>query len=400
MSKAARLSLLALATVIAVGGALVLSIRNAPETELERRTLFPELAAKANEVSVIEITAQGTETVLKRAGETWVVANRDDFPAVFEAVKQLVLATAGLRVLEEKTSTPELYPRLGVEAVDAPEAKSRRIVLKDASGAVLVDYLAGKNRESRDGGLSALRGLYVRLSDSPKALLVDGELNAAAAPVEWMRRDLFDITIDRVRAIEYQAGESPFSLARERKSDSDYILTPIPQGQRLRSQTVVNGLAAALTELRFDDVASAANIKLPADAPVTRFRCFDGLVVEIRGATLDGKTWHAFKFSVDDSVSNATDATAPATPPPPAELPGLAEATPPAPAINPTEEAERLNALTAKWVYRLPGFKASMLNKRLEDLTSADAAPSPAGTPAPESETGPAPAAEPTFPGM
>jgi len=371
---------LALLTVAAVAVAIYLAQIHRPATELERAPLYPGLAARANDITHIEIRDAHTHTEIIREGELWVVANRGGYPALFEPVKALVIAASTLRVLEGKTSNPELYPRLGVEPLDAPGSRARRVRLSTADGQTLADFLVGETREAREGGLTTLRGLYVRREGEAQALLVEGELFASPAPADWIERMLLDLPAERVQRIEL--GES-LAASRERSTAADFTLAPIPEGRRLRSQAMVNSLATTLAELRIDDVDAAAARPLSGETlRATRFVTFDGLAITVHTAERDDGVWARFEFAHESPAATPTDAPV-ATPADavtaadvPAADPALAT-----PAPDAAAQAAALTARTTGWVYRLPAFKADMLRRSSEDLTSeASAAPEAAST--------------------
>lgn len=360
---------LALLTVAAVAVAIYLAQTHRPITEVERLPLHPGLAARANDIARIEVRDARTHTELARAGDGWVVANRGNHSALSEPVKALVVAASALRVLEGKTNDPALYPRLGVEPLEAADSRARRVRMTAADGEVLADFLVGKVREAREGGLTTLRGLYVRREGEAQALLVEGELNAPTAPADWMQRMLMDIPGEQVQRMHL--GDT-LTARRERPGDADFDLAPIPEGRRLRSQAMVNSLATALTELRFDDVHTAE--ARPLEGPslhTTRLVTFDGLSVAVHSAILEDGVWTRFEFTHE----------------PPAATPGggegAAEAAPDSDTAGTSAAAQAaaLSTRTAGWVYRLPAFKTDMLRRALEELT-ADATPTSSGAPA------------------
>jgi hypothetical protein len=378
---------LALLTLVAVAVAVYLVQTHRPARELERAPLYPGLAARANDITRIEIQDARSHTELRREGEGWVIANRGNHPALFEPVKALVVAASTLRVLEGKTRNPELYARLGVAPLDAPGSRARRVRMSTADGQILADFLAGETREAREGGLTTLRGLYVRREGEDQAFLVEGEIGASAAPADWIERMLIDIPGERVQRIELGEG---LAATRERPADADFRLGPIPEGRRLRSQAMVNSLATALTEFRIDDVDAALARPLAGESlRTTRLVTFDGLAVTVHTARHEDGTWARFEFS-HEAPALVAAATTPAAAP--AEAAGAGAEPSPATAPDTAAEAAALTARSSGWVYRLPGFKADMLRRGLEELTSEATATPPAAT-APAPAPAPAPAA-------
>jgi hypothetical protein len=390
---------LSIGTVLAVAAAMFVSKQRAPESELAQSALFPGLAEHVNDVARIEVKSKEKKTTVRKDGEGWVIEDRGGYPALFDKVKAAVVAVADLEVLEPKTSNKELYPRLGVEGIDAEASSSVLVSLADGQSKPLAALLVGK---PRTGGPL---GTYVRRPDEPQAWLVRGAVEISADPVEWMERELLNIAPERIREITIEkAGDKPVRVFKKEPKDKDFVLADLPKGTKLKSQLTLNGLANALEQLRLDDVKKRAGFELPKGHTVTTLRGFDGLVAVVRSAVIDDKTHAVFEFSYDaaaaaekvsspapgpapDQASAAAGAKKPAGAPAaekPAEAPA---ATPAAPPDSPksdvpvppepakpsvADEVATLNAKVAEWVYLLPSYKAELLAEGLSDLTDPE----------------------------
>ena len=75
---------------------------------------FADYSAFRTDVGRFTYYFDWTQTVDK---ETWTVAERDNYPADTGRLRKLLLELAEARLLEEKTSNPELYDRLKVEDI-------------------------------------------------------------------------------------------------------------------------------------------------------------------------------------------------------------------------------------------------------------------------------------------
>lgn len=380
MRKTGFFALASVTALVAVG-AMVATQKRAPESALEQSTLFPGLAEHINDVSRIAVKSKDLETRVRKDGEGWVIENRDGFPARFDKVKATVVALADLEAVARKTSNQELYPKLGVEGIEAEPATSVLVSLADGQDQTLAALLVGK---PQSGGAS---GTYVRRPDEAQSWLVGGGIEVSADPVEWMERDLLDIGADRIREITIEkSGEKPVRVFKKARKDADYVLADLPKGFKLKSQLSLNGLAGAFEQLRLDDVKKRAGFELPKAHTVTTVRGFDGLVAVVKSAHIDDKTHAVFEFSYDAAGVVPEDA-----PPDPAaaakdgEKPAEAPGTDPKKdaAAKPTvaDEVAALNAEMAAWVYLLPSYKATLLAKGLADLTDAEQAPPAASKP-------------------
>lgn len=388
---------LSITTVLAVAAAMFVSKERAPESELAESALFPGLAEHINDVARIEVKSKDQKTTVRKDGERWVIEDRAGFPALFDKVKATVVAVADLEVLEPKTTNKELYPRLGVEGIDAEPSSSVLVQLADGQSKPLAALLVGK---PRSGGSP---GTYVRRPDEPQAWLVRGRVEVSADPVEWMERELLNIAPERIREITIEkAGDKPLRVFKKEPKDKDFVLADLPKGAKLKSQLTLNGLASALEQLRLDDVKKRSGFELPKGHTVTTLRGFDGLVAVVQSAVIDDKTHAVFEFSYDAAAAAEPEKKPSAPDQAPAAAPAVALAEKPAgapeaptappdapkgevPAPEPAkpsvaDEVATLNAKVAEWVYLLPSFKAKLLAEGLSDLTDPEE-PKPEKTP-------------------
>src|SRR6516164_1419396 len=110
---------------------------------------FPSLAAKLGEVTSVTVSRNGSTTTFIRDGDSWLAAEKGDYPANAGKIGQIVLAMADLTLVEPKTQKADLYPRLEVE--DPGKGKSALVSIKDRSGASIAELIVGKRRYDRLG---------------------------------------------------------------------------------------------------------------------------------------------------------------------------------------------------------------------------------------------------------
>jgi hypothetical protein len=381
MSKKS-LAVLAIITLIIVGAAWYLTEQRLPKTELAKRSLYPELLNRVNDIARIEVKTRDQDTVLAKQGEQWVIENRSRYPALFEKVRGAVLAIADLQILEGKTKNKELYPRLGVEDIETQGASSRQVVLIDQGGQPLAALIVGKKRTATSG--RSIPAFYVRKVGEPQALLVKGALeDLPEKPIDWTDQSLLNIDAKRIRAITIEPpGQGPLQIHRKDAGTQDFTLDNILKGTKLKSQTALNGLASTLEFLQFEDVVARAGFTPPPNPTVTTLRAFDGLIAKVTTANLNDKAHASFEFAYDAEAAAqaketpATEETKPsadaAAKPAASNQPATAETpkTEAKPSVE--EEVARLNEKTRDWVYIVPGYKATLLTKTLSDLTAPE----------------------------
>jgi len=243
--------------------------REAAPPDLQGRLLFPDLRAVLTGARAIEITTADDSFALEstEAGG-WAVRERHGYPAQTATVRRFLLGVAGLEIRSRKTSNPDNYARLDLTAPeDDAESAAARVVIRDEDGGELAAFLAGLTRPASevdnpdpDRGVSALKDLsqiFVRLPDAPTVWLVEGELNIARAPTDYINRErLTDTARDTIRSITVARpaddGDA-FTVSRAAQGE-DFELENLAEGMRLKNQFQLNDLVDLFVNLKFEDV--------------------------------------------------------------------------------------------------------------------------------------------------
>lgn len=143
-----NLSILALVAIVAVIAGIWLAGRQTSTSSGETATLYPDLKQELDAVTAVRIVNAGGATAveMKRGESGWTVSERSGYPADEAKLRKLVTSLADAKLLEEKTSTAENYPALGVEDIsntaaggmqvelEGPKQPVKLIVGKQASG--------------------------------------------------------------------------------------------------------------------------------------------------------------------------------------------------------------------------------------------------------------------------
>ncbi|MDH3531616.1 MAG: DUF4340 domain-containing protein, partial [Gammaproteobacteria bacterium] len=171
---------------------LVLDSTDRNDAPNEAGPLLPGLKSRANEVEQVRISrSAGEESVtIRRDGGAWVVSDRDDYPADVGKLRQLIIALADASIVEEKTSNPEQYEKLGVD--DPAEGGDGARVFAGGEGFSYEVIL----------GDSAQRDFrYARLPDQATSYLIDKNPTVPDSVGDWLLPDIVDISAERVRKV-------------------------------------------------------------------------------------------------------------------------------------------------------------------------------------------------------
>ncbi|HEX4647531.1 MAG TPA: DUF4340 domain-containing protein [Steroidobacteraceae bacterium] len=303
----------------------------ASQRHLERATLSGDLVLPSLEHSVNTVTevtlrkGDGTHATLEKDAAGWSVGERH-WPADTSRVRKLLLDLGALNVVEEKTRVPANYPQLGVEDVSSPKATGTRVEV--VSPGHTWSLIVGKSSSAKSG--------FVRVVSAPQSLLAAPLLTVDADPKGWLERTLIDLPANRVREVEEKpAGAASYTVAREKKEQTNFSVTPLPKGRELSYAGAADPIASALSSLNFDDVSRVAASPDPKAAHAL-YHTFDGLEVEVAGRK-DGTR----SLMTVSARSSAKETEA---------------------------EAQKLNARLEGWEFELPDYKYSAIFRPLEDL--------------------------------
>jgi hypothetical protein len=315
--------LIAAAVIIAIG--FWASSRHRNDGVVAGQPVLNGLKAAVNDVTELRLAkGDGTHVTLKKTPTSWDVAERE-YPADSGKVRKLLLDLGSLETVEEKTSDPASYEKLGVEDVNTAKAAGTLVEAKTPKKVygVIVGHTAG------------IKSSYVRASDSPKSWLASPQVTADADPKQWLARDLFDIPETRIKDVAIKPASGPaYSVSREKKEQTDFTVSNIPKGRELTAPSAGNTVAGELASFTLDDVR-----KLPADAKpeaTATFHTFDGLELQMAGQK-DGE--RRYVSITPRSTAKETEAEAKTL-------------------------ADRVNG----WQYEIASYKYDVLFKPLDDL--------------------------------
>lgn len=288
---------------------------------------LPDFGAVANDIDKLRLSRPSGEEgiTIHKDGDAWVVSARDDYPADFGKLRQLIIALANAEVLEEKTSNPDQYAKLGV---GDPEdgGKGTKIVVSgpDFSYSVIIGNRAqGKYR-------------YARLADHATSYLIDQDPEIPESVAGWLMPDIIDVDAGQVQrvSISHADGET-IVVEKTDQEQTDFDVVEIPEGRELSYATVANGIAGALSGLELTEVRARIDA-----APAATVICetWEGLTVSAEVVAEEDSHWVAFS-----AETTSEDATM-------------------------SERVADINARVTGWQYQLQDHKKNLLIRRWDDI--------------------------------
>src|SRR5256714_2330015 len=228
------LILLASATVVLV--AIAISMLASGDRGVSRaapgQPAFPALAAKLGDVASVTLSRNGTTMTLIRDGDSWLVAEKGNYPANAGKISQIVRAMADLTLVEPKTQNPDLYPRLEVEEPD--HGKSALVVVKAKSGGDLAQAIVGKRRYDRLG--AGNDGVYLRKPGEAQTWLARGTLDPSGDPASWLDRQIIDISEKKIAKVTLTQPDGTKLVISRAAPDASLAVEDAPADAKFKSE--------------------------------------------------------------------------------------------------------------------------------------------------------------------
>ncbi len=344
-----KLLILFVITLVVIIAATISAKLKAPQVSLEKQLLFPDFETHINNVNSITIQDHNTSVKLELRDNNWVVSNMDGYPALFNRVRAALIGLSQLLVVDKKTTDPELYSELGVENIDVADSGSMLMNIIEKSGQSPVSLIVGHPRQSA----SNKPGIYVRLSDSDQALLVEGRLDISANPVDWINRELFDIPPQAIKRVTIVATDgSEFSIYKDKEEQADFTASDPNINKQSSAKIIINRIATGLEKMRADGVNSAGNFTFAENTIKTTYETFDGIIIKVKLEQVDKKFYANFEFAYQ--------------PPESADVPVTDKGENSEP--SPQQLVEQMNSSLSSWVYQIPDYKFEAMTSTPENI--------------------------------
>ena len=291
--------------------------------------LLPDLKSQINDVVGVTIRkAEDTATIRNDSG-TWVLAERQDYPVDTGNLRTLLLTLADARKLEQKTSNPEMYGRLGVEDTAADSQGTEiRIAGPDSEKTLILGNLAQRSYR------------YARIVGEETSWLIDQNPTLPNSVSAWVLKDILDIDQSRIQSvvITHKDGEA-IRIEKENPADKDYKVPDIPDGRELSYASIVDGIAGVLGGLVLQDVARVSDAQENDSSATTVFNTFDGLEITADSLVRDEYSWIVIRAGGTDETS---------------------------------DEANEINSRLNGWTFQIQSYKADQLRRRWDDILKAE----------------------------
>jgi hypothetical protein len=335
-----RFITLIIAAVLAISGALYLSMQRNLPRDPHGVALLPSLAGELNTVTTLSIrrgSATPTVTLHEQQGR-WTIAQRGDYAADLPKLRKLLLALSDAKIVEEKTSNPASFAVIGVDDPASPGAAGAElsVTARDGAHAVIIGKPVGE-------------GIFARRIGENTSYSVEPSLSFEAEPRYWIEPKLMDIAAADIQSIAVKPAGTPAYTVHRAAGGGDFELDGVPPGRKAADAAVLAPSPTTYSGLTVDDVDAAGHVDFSKPSVVT-VTLSGGNVITLTGAVVGDKHWVQLQASKDpvlsakaagrafeltgyryDAIFRSLESLLVPKPPPPA-------AKTPAPAAKPTKK--------------------------------------------------------------
>jgi len=321
--------LLYLLVAAALIGGLALLMKSREEASWQETTveagtkLLGDLAV--NDVASVRLLGADGRVTAKKAGDTWVIEERGNYPADFARISALVRKIAELEPVQSvplgEGDAPSLT--LKIPTGGAPDAETGTLVeLSDASGKKLASLVAGKTHSTESptagpmgmaGGM--VTGRYIMLADAPQTayLVTETFSDLQTSPAQWIDKNF--VRPGQPKRIEVKAEGKDRAWTIERDAPgAAWKLAGADKNQNLDTTKLLNidSLVTGLAVADVPDTPDDARLKPLQEKPVSvTIDSFEGLRYALKFGAGNGDNLPA-----EISVEVVGDPLAPPAPAP------------------------------------------------------------------------------------
>lgn len=245
-----------------------------------------------NDIAKIQVKSQDGELSLEKGEKTWVVAERDGYPADAEPIVGMLRTLWDLNIVQPITIGRTQYGRLSLVAPEEASSSDEAATIVsffDGEGKELHSLWLGKVYERSEGrpdpfggGMATTdAGRYVKTGSSNSVFLV-GETfeNVALEPSDWIDKSFF--RVEDIETIEIVTAnkEDDWKLTRK-QGEPDYVLVGATKEEKL-DQPKVSSMKSAFSNAQMEDVFVGEDLeKFKPEGTTFKIKTFDGFHYEI-----------------------------------------------------------------------------------------------------------------------
>jgi hypothetical protein len=235
--------------------------------------LLPNLPI--NDVAQINIQSGSNTLILARNNDIWTVRQRDDYPANFSQISDLLMKLDGLKVVQNEQAAPSQLPRFNLSPPGKGSDSGTLLELKNQKGKTVASLLLGKDHMNQPAnGQGWPDGRYVIANSNEADVAVVSETfdNVTPNAADWLDKSFFKVANTKSIAVTFPVATNSWKLTRASETN-DWKLADARPGEKLDSSKVQD-ITDSFDSLNFNDVSPGTSA--PKTAVTVTIDTFEG----------------------------------------------------------------------------------------------------------------------------
>ncbi|HEV2320603.1 MAG TPA: DUF4340 domain-containing protein, partial [Verrucomicrobiae bacterium] len=235
--------------------------------------LLPNLPI--NDVAQINIQSGTNQLVLARNNDVWTVRQRDDYPANFSQISDLLMKLDGLKIVQNEPAGPSELPRFNLSPPGRGSDSGTLLELKSQNGKTVASLLLGKDHMNQPAnGQGWPDGRYVIANDNDSDVAVVSETfdNVTPNAADWLDKTFFKVSNPKSIAVTFPVATNSWKLTRASETN-DWKLADAQPGEKLDTSKVQD-ITDSFDSPGFNDVSPGTTA--PKDAMTVAIDTFGG----------------------------------------------------------------------------------------------------------------------------
>ncbi|HEX3627123.1 MAG TPA: DUF4340 domain-containing protein [Verrucomicrobiae bacterium] len=234
--------------------------------------LLPNLPI--NDVAQIDIQSGTNQLTLARNNNIWSVRQRDNYPANFSQISDLLVKLGDLKIVQTVDAGPAELPRFNLSPPGTAADAATLLELKDQSKTV-ASLLLGKDHMNQPAnGQGYPDGRYVIANTNSTGIAVVSETfdSVAPRPADWLDKTFFKVANPKSIAVTFPVATNSWKVTRASETN-DWQLADVKPGEKFDSSKVED-ITGSFDSPSFNDVSKGATA--PKDAIAVSIETFGG----------------------------------------------------------------------------------------------------------------------------
>lgn len=267
----------------------------------------------------VRITKNNVPMNLIQKNNTWIVKEKDSYPADGKKIADLVNSIRNLKGDIFYTSDVSKFHSFAL--LDPNDSKLKEFGAADVSGTkvellnekseVIASVILGKVKESKASNESAYappkKSIYARKSNSNDVYLCNNLISADNSPSNWINKDLIDIKKNKIKAVEIKKNEKePVVISRPNPKDEP-TLSKIKEAHKPLT-SIIDSTFKAAELLKIESIMTNEEAKDLKFVNTFTLKDFEGLIYEFKftEGIADKNNQHCLniKASIDEAYIN------------------------------------------------------------------------------------------------